>query len=170
MVPDASSRASRTDLGRERGHDHLLDAAALHHYRTRSSGDRRGTTVKTVEPRRGADCTFAQISARTVRNCSQLPKLMAPGRNAAALGAVAPQPNPPCTGSARLASWGVALGRHGRDERAETRPDGTATAICTVVEVDEAEAHVSLLLPDVRACRRLRNRSNRAGGEAGSGG
>lgn len=94
MVPDVSSRASRLKegMGIRKGAwtaGPLLGAAALHHYRTRSVGEQRGTTVQTVGPRRSEGRTFAQLRARTVHERSQLPKLMACGLplvRAAALG------------------------------------------------------------------------------------
>lgn len=80
MAPDASSRASRMKERIRKGAwttGHLPVAPALHHYRTRSIGEQQGTKVKTVEPRSSEGCTFAQLSARTAAEGSQLPKLMA---------------------------------------------------------------------------------------------
>ena len=55
--------------------DRLLDTAALHHYRTRSSGEQRGTTVTTAAPSEAASRPFEQVSAYNGRRYPQLPKL-----------------------------------------------------------------------------------------------
>lgn len=68
MVPDASSRASRTREEVREGNvesaDHLLDGAAPHHYRTRSSGKQRGTTVKANSTCESAGQPSTEVSAR----------------------------------------------------------------------------------------------------------
>lgn len=58
--------------------------ASPHHKRTRSSGEQRGITGKAVEPDEAAPRPFAQVSARTGRECSQLPKLRAQSLSTAA--------------------------------------------------------------------------------------
>ncbi len=56
--------------------DHPTVGASLHHYRTRSSGEQRGTTVNTTELDEAVPESFAQVSAQTAPKCPQLPKLM----------------------------------------------------------------------------------------------
>jgi hypothetical protein len=46
-----------------------------HHKRTRSGGEQRGITGKATQPGEAATLPFLQVSARTSRKCSQLPKL-----------------------------------------------------------------------------------------------
>ncbi|GHJ03161.1 hypothetical protein TPA0906_50260 [Streptomyces olivaceus] len=45
----------------------LLDAAALHHYRTRSSREQRRITVKAAEADEAAPMPFPQFSGRASR-------------------------------------------------------------------------------------------------------
>jgi hypothetical protein len=56
--------------------DRLLDAAAPHHHRTRSSGEQRGITVKADGTCEVQGQPSMQVSARFSLECPQLPKLM----------------------------------------------------------------------------------------------